>query len=132
MTDHVGGLCTDMLKRLEERQNYVSDKTPFHLSWKVNRHNLIIWGSQNPHKVVKHVRDSSQVNVFCAVSRTWVYGPFFFFGTAITGYVYLDMQEHFFVLQLVVNCDLATRWGPSPLPHGCDAVSEPRWIGRGD
>jgi hypothetical protein len=30
-----------------------SDETAFHLSEKVNRHNLIIWGSQNPLQVVE-------------------------------------------------------------------------------
>jgi hypothetical protein len=31
----------------------LSDEVTFHLSGKVNRHNLIIWGSQNPLQVVE-------------------------------------------------------------------------------
>jgi hypothetical protein len=73
---------TDVLKHLKEDSLFLdkivfSDKATFHLSGKVNHHNLIICGSQNPHQIHKHVRDSPKVNVFCAVSRTQVYGPFF-------------------------------------------------------
>jgi hypothetical protein len=31
----------------------LSDEATFHLSGKVNRHNIIIWGSQNPHQFVE-------------------------------------------------------------------------------
>jgi hypothetical protein len=30
--------------------------------------NLKIWGGENPCAVIKHMRDSSKLNVFCAVS----------------------------------------------------------------
>jgi hypothetical protein len=75
----------------------------FHLSGKVNRHNLIIWGSQNPHQVVEHVRDSPKVNAFRVVRGTLLYGPLFFAEAIIMGRVYLDMLEHFLVLQLDAN-----------------------------
>jgi hypothetical protein len=55
-----------------------SDEATFRIPGVVNRHNLIIWGSQNPPQVVEHVRDSSKINVFCTVSITRVYGSFFF------------------------------------------------------
>jgi hypothetical protein len=74
--------CTDVLKHLKEDSLFLdkivfSDRATFHLSGKVNHHNLIICGSQNPHQIHKHVRDSPKVNVFCAVSRTQVYRSFF-------------------------------------------------------
>jgi hypothetical protein len=47
-----------------------SAEATFHLSGKVNRHNLIISGSWNPHQVVERVSDSPMVNVSCAVSGT--------------------------------------------------------------
>ena len=53
------------------------DESNFHLSGIVNKHNVRIWGTENPRKLVQYVRDSPKVNVFCAVSRTKVYGPFF-------------------------------------------------------
>jgi hypothetical protein len=40
------------------------------------------------------------VNVFCALSKGKVYGPFFFMEKAITGIVYLDMLEQFLIPQL--------------------------------
>jgi hypothetical protein len=50
----------------------LSDKSNFHLSGKVNRHNLIIWGSQNPHQVVKVPRkmDTSWLLHFMATQVT--------------------------------------------------------------
>ena len=55
------------------------DESTFHLSGKVNKHNVRIWGTENPRELVQYLRDSPKVNVFCAVSHTEVYGPFFFF-----------------------------------------------------
>jgi hypothetical protein len=57
-----------------------SDEAIFHLSGKANHHNLRIWGMENPHATIEHEHDSPKVNVFCAISRTMVYGPFFFMG----------------------------------------------------
>jgi hypothetical protein len=55
-----------------------SDEATFNLSGKVNRHNVRIWGLQNPQEALEHERDSPKVNVFCALQQTKVYGPFFF------------------------------------------------------
>jgi hypothetical protein len=72
---------TDMLNRVEEENSSLdiivfSDEATFHLTGMVNHHNLIIWGSQNPHQVIEHVQESQKVNVFSAVSRIQVYGKF--------------------------------------------------------
>ncbi|PNF42433.1 hypothetical protein B7P43_G10117, partial [Cryptotermes secundus] len=66
---------------------------------KVNTHNYRIWGSENPRVSLEHVRDSPKVNVFCALSKERVYGPFFMERT-ITGIVYLDMLQEFLIPQL--------------------------------
>jgi hypothetical protein len=55
---HRRNFCTDMLNCLKEYNLFLdkivlSDEAIFHLSGKVNRHNLIIWGSQNPLQVVE-------------------------------------------------------------------------------
>jgi hypothetical protein len=55
---HQRNFCTDMLNCLKEYNLFLdkivlSDKATFHLSGKVNHHNQIIWGSQNPLQVVK-------------------------------------------------------------------------------
>jgi hypothetical protein len=46
----------------------VSDEATLHLSGKVKRHNTHIWGSENPHAIVEHIRDSPKIKVFCALS----------------------------------------------------------------
>jgi hypothetical protein len=59
--------CTDMLNCLKEcnlllDKIVLSDEATFHMSRKVNRHYLIIWGSQNQLQVVK---------VFTKMDRSW-------------------------------------------------------------
>jgi hypothetical protein len=73
------------------RHLVLSDEATFHLRGKVNRHNVRIWGMENPHATVQHKRDSPKVNVFCAISSRKVYGPFFFLEKAVTGISNLDM-----------------------------------------
>jgi hypothetical protein len=77
-----------------------SDDNTFHVSGKVNTRNCRIWGSQNLRVSLEHVRDSSKVNVFCALSKGIVFGPFFFMETTIVGIVYLDMLQLFLIPQL--------------------------------
>ena len=45
-------------------------------------------------------RDSPKVNVFCAISRRRVFGPFFFAEDTVTGRVYLNMLENWLMPQL--------------------------------
>jgi hypothetical protein len=66
--------CTDMPKHLEGDSLLLdrivfSGEATFQLSGNVNRHNIVIWGSQNPHQIVEHVRESYG-KLFCAVIRT--------------------------------------------------------------
>jgi len=49
---------------------------------------------------LERVRDSSKVNMFCALSKERVYGPFFFMETTITGIVHLDMLKELLIPQL--------------------------------
>ena len=60
-----------------------NDETTFHLSGKVNRYNVRIWGSENPHATLEVERDSPKPNVFCAESKQAVYGPFIFEGQTV-------------------------------------------------
>jgi hypothetical protein len=57
---------------------FFSDEATFHLSGKVNRHNVRIWALEQPHATVVHQRYSPKINVFCAISSKKVYCPFFF------------------------------------------------------
>jgi hypothetical protein len=58
-----------------------------------------VWGSENPQVACEHERDSSKVNVFCAISNKKVYGPFFIENT-VTGMSYLDMLMNWTTPQL--------------------------------
>jgi DNA-dependent RNA polymerase auxiliary subunit epsilon len=86
--------CTEMQERCEEddfsERLILSDESTFHISGKVNKQNVRIWGTENPRATVEHVRDSPKVNVFCAMSFKNVYGPFFFQEKTAIGASYLD------------------------------------------
>ncbi|KAJ4435073.1 hypothetical protein ANN_23647 [Periplaneta americana] len=73
--------CEEMQLRMETEDFIeslvISDEATFHLSGKVQKYNVTIWALENPNSYVKHVFDSPKVNVFCAISREKVYGPFF-------------------------------------------------------
>ena len=76
------------------------DESTFHLSGKVNKHDVSIWGTENPRELVQYVLDSPKVNVFCAVSCTKVYGPFFPHENTVTGIKYLDMVSEWLLPQM--------------------------------
>ncbi|XP_031330713.1 uncharacterized protein LOC116161496 [Photinus pyralis] len=72
-TDHLlrANFANDML--LHDNEDFLdlvvfSDESTFHLSGRVNTHNVRIWGSENPHMMVQVQRDSPKLNVFCAIS----------------------------------------------------------------
>ena len=69
-------LCMNMQQWNEEEDFFnrliFGDESTFRLSGKVNKHNVRIWGTENPRELVRFVRDSPKVNVFCAVSCTKV------------------------------------------------------------
>lgn len=133
--------CDVMLQMMEDdgflQRIVYSDEATFHLSGKVNRHNVRIWGLQNPHATLQHERDSPKVNVFCALSRTKVYGPFFFAERTVTGISYLDMLEQWLFPQLMEDSqDFIFQQDGAP-PHWHLDVRNflnqslpERWIGR--
>jgi hypothetical protein len=63
------------LKCTRKQNLKVSDEATFHTSGKANRHNLRVWGTENCF-TLEHQRDSPKVNVYCAMSRSQVYGYF--------------------------------------------------------
>ncbi|VVC37581.1 Protein of unknown function DUF4817,Domain of unknown function DUF4371 [Cinara cedri] len=73
--------CDFISEKRGENESFVSrivfsDEATFHVSGKVNRHNVRIWALEQSHATVEHQRDSPKINVFCAISREKVYGPF--------------------------------------------------------
>jgi hypothetical protein len=88
--------CVEMFDKTENEYDYLykvvfSDEATFHLSGKINRHNVRIWGTENPHETVEHVLDSPKLNVFCATSSVKLKGQIFFAEPTVIGNCYLDM-----------------------------------------
>ena len=72
-----------------------------HVSGKINKHDVQIWGSQNSYEVVKKERDSSKLNVWQGLMHNQIIGPFIFAESTITVDIYLEMLKHYIVLLLV-------------------------------
>jgi len=53
-----------------------------------------------PQEALEHERDSLKVNLFCALSQTKVYGPFFFAENTVTGVTYLAMLQNWLLPQM--------------------------------
>lgn len=134
--------CSAMLEDMEDdnfsQRLVFSDESTFHLSGKVNRHNVRIWGSENPCVVVQHERDSPKLNVFCAMSVNKVYGPFFFAEKTVTGISYLDMLENWLFPQVQQDLQQFLFMQDGAPPHFHSEVRRylnetipRRWIGRG-
>jgi hypothetical protein len=99
-------------------ERLISDVATFHISGKVNRHNVPIWGTEQTHAQIQHRRHSPKVNVFCAVSLKKVHGPFFSTEATVTGDPFLDMLENWLLPQLNTNYDdyVLRREGRPPPP----------------
>jgi hypothetical protein len=69
------------------------DKDALHLNGSVKKP-CVFLGWKNPHISVEIQYDLSNAkNVHCPLSKTKVYGPFFFTPYGISGMVYLDVLE---------------------------------------
>jgi len=66
----------------------------FHVSGKVNKQNVRIWGTEKPHRIVENERDSPKTNVFCAISTSKVYGPYFFPDRTVNGETFRNMLTY--------------------------------------
>jgi hypothetical protein len=104
---------------------------------KVSRHNVRIWGTENPHATVEHVRDSPNVNVFCAISSCKVHGSFFFAEPTVTGIYYLNILQLWLMPQLQEDSEdfISEHDGSPPRFHfdiraHLNANLPGRWIGR--
>ena len=95
-------IALEMLNSTEDDEDYLktvmfTDEACFHVSGKVNRHNVRIWSPENPHVVTEHISNSPKVNVWCGLHDRLV-GPFFFADT-VTSTIYMNTLEGFTVPQ---------------------------------
>lgn len=134
--------AVNMLDRLDADEGFLtrvcfSDESTFHVSGLVNRHNVRIWGSENPHVTRELTRDSPKVNVWCGLMHNKVIGPFFFCEKTITAHIYLDVLRAYVVPQLEEYQPLVLFQQDGAPPHWGLVVREfldqtfpNRWIGR--
>lgn len=123
---------TDLMSKI-----IFSDEATFHLSGEVNRYNVRIWGTQNPHATLGLNVTPQKLMCFCAVTEQSVYGPFFFEGPSITGQTYLEMLTNWLIPRLAAEGgDYIFQQDGAP-PHWSLAVRTflnanlpNRWIGR--
>lgn len=90
--------CVEMFDKMEEEDDYVnkivfSDETTFHLSGKINLHNVRMWGTEDPRETVQHLTDLPKPKFSCATSSIKVFDPFLLAEPTVTGISYLDMLE---------------------------------------
>ena len=114
-----------------------SDKSTFHVSESISRHNSRIWGSQNPHETHELERDSPKLNVWCGTMHDKkIIGPFFFAEKSITVQICLDFLTDYVSPQLEQYQPLVIFQQDGAPPHWGLAVRQffndtfpGRWIG---
>ena len=89
-----------MLDRLDSDPGFlkcvcISDRSMFHVSGLLNRHNLRIWGLENLHDTCKLEWDSSKLNMWCGIMHDKNIGPSFFAEKSITAQIYLDVLTEY-------------------------------------
>ena len=95
----------NMLARMDDDNDFLhrvcfSDEATFHVSGILNRHNVRIWGSENPHETRELQRSSPKVNVWCGAMFDQIIGPVFFESQSVTASNYLDILKSYVVPQL--------------------------------
>ena len=99
--------CIAMQQKMEDHKYdnklVFSNKAPFHVSGNDNKHNTPIWGTENPHELLEHQRDSPKVTVFCVMLKKAVYKPSFFKRATVNDETYLNMLENWLINNLSEN-----------------------------
>jgi hypothetical protein len=131
----------DILNEIDKDEQFLhrvmfGDEATFHVSGRVHRHNVRIWANERPHDFVEHARDSPKVNVWCALTRDRVIGPYFFAERTVPSHNYQDMLELFAVPQtdddnVIFQEDVAPAHCANIVTEFLDEIFLGRWIGRG-
>lgn len=56
----------------------ISDEVHFELGGYVNRQNFRIWGTENPRVVIRNTLHPQKLTVWCGMTSTQIFGPYFF------------------------------------------------------
>jgi hypothetical protein len=64
--------CEEIQLKMEEdgsvKRLIFCEEATFHISGKMDRHNVHIWGTEQPHAQIDHQRDFKKLNVYCATT----------------------------------------------------------------
>jgi hypothetical protein len=133
--------AVDILNDIDTDEEFLhrvmsSDEATFHVSGQVHRNTVRLWGNERPHDFVEYNRDSPKVNVWCALTRDRVIGPYFFAEGTVTSHNYLDMLELFAIPQIdddnvIFQLDGAPAQYGNIIMEFLDEIFPQRWIGRG-
>ena len=98
-------ICSDDAGQVRFRPAFLkrvcfSDKSTFHISGLLNRHNLRIWGSENLHDTCELEQDSPKLDVWCGIMHDKIIGLFFFVEKSSTAQIYLDVWTEYMSPQL--------------------------------
>jgi hypothetical protein len=113
-----------------------SNEAMFHFHGKGNRHDVHIWGTENPHAAIEHIQDSLKLNICCAISNKKVYRPFFFVKSTVIGTSYLNMMKKGLMPQVEDDSDDFIYQKDGALPYYYHLIHSylnqrlpKRWIG---
>jgi hypothetical protein len=90
-----------MLQDTEIQGNiFFSDEAVFYLNGLVNKHNIRYWSETNPNITIETVMNSPKINVWCAMSKYRLIGPFYFQEDTVHGKNYLAMLQDFLIPEI--------------------------------
>jgi hypothetical protein len=74
--------CDSLRQYLEDNSTVIhhirfSDEAQFHLNGYVNKQNMCVWSTENPHAVMETPLQPEKCMVLCAISLAGVVGPIF-------------------------------------------------------
>jgi hypothetical protein len=99
-----------------------SDEAIIHLSRKVNRHSIWIWGSEKPVPVVEVECGSPKVNMFGAVYRRRLFGLFFVEKSGMRQVCLKMLTRLVNATKNIRGVHFPTRRCPTTLACGCPGV----------
>lgn len=130
-----------MLENVDIQENILfSDEATFFLKGLVNKHNIRYWSESNPHVTVETVMKSPKINVWCALSKNKIIGPYFFEDDTVNGQNYLTMLQDYFMVEVrklhkvrtvIFQQDGAPAHFSKDVRQYLDYHFPNRWIGRG-
>ena len=108
--------CFLKLRKSTEQFMIFSDEAYFYLTLPNNKQNNLYWDVSANWYGIKVPLHDKKVLVWCAISSTHVFGPYFF-GTTVNSTNYLEMLRTYFIPRVDKTQDYGKSWW-SKSPHG--------------